>query len=236
MIATILLFVTAALTLAWAAFCSGTETGFLSVSRERVLHLAREGGRKAKILEAALRNMSRTTTTLLIGNNLANVIYSSAVAALSTRLLADSATATAIWTFLTAFAMLYLSEFLPKLMMAARPLRRTLAAARAYRIMAVALSPFTFLALKLTNLFMPVRDPKYRLTGADLLRILQDRKDGVCLTDIESALISRLIVLRTKHRPITAEELLDALREDEPPADSPQRRKSSTTESPGSAP
>ena len=42
-----LLFLSALLALAWAAFCAGAETAFLSVSRERILHLAREGGRKA---------------------------------------------------------------------------------------------------------------------------------------------------------------------------------------------
>ena len=42
-----LLLLAALLALAVAAFCAGTETAFLSVSRERILHLAREGGRKA---------------------------------------------------------------------------------------------------------------------------------------------------------------------------------------------
>ena len=48
-------------------------------------------------------------------------------------------------------------------------------------------------------------------TSADLLRILQDRKDGVCLTDFESALITRIFVLRAKGRPITRESVLAAL-------------------------
>ena len=81
-----LLFLAAITTLAFSAFFSGTETGFLSVSRERILHLAREGGRKAKIVQAALTDMGRTTTTILIGNNIANVAYSSATAAIAAEL------------------------------------------------------------------------------------------------------------------------------------------------------
>lgn len=42
------------ITLAGAAFCAGAETAFLSVSRGRIVHLARAGGRKAKIVEKAL--------------------------------------------------------------------------------------------------------------------------------------------------------------------------------------
>ena len=82
-----LLFLAALSALLLAAFCAGAETGFLSVGRERILHLSRAGGRKAKIVHAALSDMSRTLTTLLIGNNLAGVVFSSASAALAIRAL-----------------------------------------------------------------------------------------------------------------------------------------------------
>lgn len=209
----ILLLVTALLALAWAAFCAGAETGFLSVSRERILHMAREGGRKAQIVQQALGDMGRTTTLLLIGNNLANVIYSSSTAALSVRFFGDNATAGAVWSFFAAFTVLYVSEFMPKLLCAARPLRRTLRMADAYACMTSLLRPLTNLALKITDIFVPRREQRYNLTVADLVRILQDRKDGVCLSDFESALISRILVLRTKGAPITPDALLAALRE-----------------------
>lgn len=209
----LLLALSSVLTLAWAGFCAGAETGFLSVSRERVLHLAREGGRKALLVQAALADMARTMTTLLIGNNLANVIYSSSTAALSSILFERSAAASAIWSFLAAFTILYVSEFMPKLLCAARPLRRILLLAPVYRVMALALRPLTWVAMKFTDLFVPRKEAKYKLTMADLVRIVQDRKDGVCLSDFESALISRLIVLRAKRKPITAEAILSALRD-----------------------
>ena len=207
----ILLFLAAMAALAGAAFCAGAETGFLSVSRERVLHLSREGGVKAAKVQKALADMARTTTTLLIGNNLASVGYSSAFAALSARISGSSATASAVLGFAGAFMLLYCAEFMPKLLFAARPLRRILAVAGAYEVLAAALKPAVSLAMRFTDLFMPRRDEKYKLTSADLLRILQDRKDGVCLTDFESALITRIFVLRAKGSPITREAILDAL-------------------------
>ena len=209
-----LLFLSALLALAWAAFCAGAETAFLSVSRERILHLARAGGRKAKKVQKALSDMGRTTTTLLIGNNFASVAYSSATAAISVELFGGSATASAIWGFFAAFTVLYVSEFMPKLLCAARPLRRSLMLATAYEIMAAVLRPLTALAMKFTDLFIGSRrDEKYKLTVKDLERILQDRRDGVCLSDFESALITRIVVLRAKGQPITPESLLSALRE-----------------------
>ena len=210
---TFLLVVVALLALAWSAFCSGAETGFLSVSRERVLHLAHEGGRRAQKVQRVLQDMGRATTTILIGNNIANVTYSTASAALISRLLADHATAAGVCSFLAAFTVLYTSEFMPKLLCAARPLRRILVLVGPYEVMAKALAPLTAVAMFLTDLFVPRRETKYKLTANDLLRILQDRKDGVCLSDFESALITRLVVLRAKGKPITPEAILSALRE-----------------------
>jgi len=207
---TALLVVSAMLSLLAAAFCAGAETCFLSVSRERILHLSREGGRKARIIERALADMGRTMTTLLIGNNLASVAYSAATAALAVEFGVGS-TARVVWNLAAAFTVLYVSEFTPKLLSAARPLRNLLALADAYRYVELALRPFTTVALRLTDVFLPRKESKYKLTADDLVRILQDRKDGVCVSDIESALITRIIVCRAKRKPITASELLDAL-------------------------
>ena len=199
--------------LSFSAFFSGTETGFLSVSRERILHLAREGGRKAKIVQDALSDMGRTMTTILIGNNVANVSYSSATAALAAELFARDSVANVVWSLFAAFLVLYASEFMPKLLCSARPLRRSLLLAGPYRVISAALSPLTAIAMKLTDIFMPDKDPKYSLTTSDLMRILEDRKDGVCLSDIESALITKILVLRVKGREITPEAILSALKE-----------------------
>jgi CBS domain containing-hemolysin-like protein len=211
---TIFLFVLAALVaLSASAFFSGTETGFLSVSRERILHLAREGGRKAKIVQDALSDMGRTTTTLLVGNNIANVSYSSATAALAAELFSKDSVANVVWSLFAAFLVLYTSEFMPKLLCSARPLRRSLVLAGPYRVISLVLSPFTAVAMKLTDIFMPEKESKYRLTTSDLMRILEDRKDGVCLSDIESALITKILVLRVKGREITPEAILSALKD-----------------------
>lgn len=199
--------------LGFSAFFSGTETGFLSVSRERILHLAREGGRKAKIVQSALSDMGRTTTTLLIGNNIANVSYSSATAALAAEFFAKDSVANVVWSLFAAFLVLYTSEFMPKLMCSARPLRRSLILAGPYRVISMVLSPLTAVAMKLTDLFMPDKESRYTLTTSDLMRILEDRKDGVCLSDIESALITKILVLRVKGKEITPESLMSALKD-----------------------
>jgi CBS domain containing-hemolysin-like protein len=203
-----------AVALAVAAFCAGSETAFLSVSRGRLLHLAREGSAAAKIVKAAIDDMTATMTSLLVGNNLAAVVFSSASAALSARLFASSAVARTVWSVTAAFTVLYLSEFLPKLLCSTRPLRRILALARPYRVFAFVMAPLTAVATAITSLAVGRArrtDAPPPVTVHDLLRILEDRKNGVRLTDFESALISRILVLRRKGQPVTPEALLRAL-------------------------
>lgn len=203
-----------AVALAVAAFCAGSETAFLSVSRGRLLHLAREGSAAAKIVKAAIDDMTATMTSLLVGNNLAAVVFSSASAALSARLFAESAVARTVWSVAAAFTVLYLSEFLPKLLCSTRPLRRILALARTYRVFAFVMAPLTAVATAITSLAAGRArrtDAQPPVTVHDLLRILEDRKNGVRLTDFESALISRILVLRRKGQPVTPDALLRAL-------------------------
>ena len=199
--------------LCFSAFFSGSETAFLSVSRERILHMAREGGVRARRIQKALSDMSWTTTTLLIGNNIANVSYSAATAALSVHLFSQNEIASVVWSCFAAFIVLYTSEFIPKLLCSARPLRRSLLLSGPFSVISIFLSPITYIAIKVTNFFIPSKKTRDRLTVRDLVRILEDRKDGVCLSDVESALITKIIILRSKGKKITVESLLDALRD-----------------------
>jgi len=209
----ILLYIAILVALAIAAFCAGAETGFLSLSRGRVLHMARAGSRKARRLHKAILDMPRTTTTLLIGNNLASVAFSSCSAALIDQKFSGNAIAHAAFSFVAALAMLYLGEFLPKLVCSARPLRRMLTLSGAYRSLATVLMPIVKPFNALLSLFLPKRDTRQTFSPDDVLRILKDKKDGVKLTDFESALIARIMVLRSKSQKVTPESLLSVLDE-----------------------
>ena len=211
---TLLLFVVVVLSLATAAFCAGCETGFLSVRRGRVLHMAREGGARAKIVQAAIADLGRTTTALLVGNNLASVSYSSATSALAPLLFANSAGGRFALSIAAALALLMLGEFLPKLFCAARPLRRTLMLAPFWRMFAKVFVPIGSFVQIIVERLLPRRDTKVRVTPETVLKILEDRKDGVKLSDFESALIRRIMQLRARGEFIVPESVLPALDED----------------------
>ena len=208
---TFLLFLVAVAALAVAAFCAGAETGFLSVGRGRVLHVAREGSARAKIVFSAIFDLGRTTTALLVGNNLACVTYSAATAALTARLCGSSRIGSAVFSLVVALLLLMLGEFLPKLFCSARPLRRMLALAPYWKVFARIFVPVGTLVQKVVEQLMPKRETRVRMTPETVLKILEDRKDGVKLSDFESALIRRIMQLRSKGEFVVPETLLSAL-------------------------
>jgi len=198
-----------------AAFSAGAETGFFSLNPGRIVHLVREGSAAAKIVQSALFDKARTLTCLLIGNNLGSVVFSSASAALSVAVFPNGVGSRTVWSVVAACMMLVLGEFMPKLFCSTRPLQRTLHLAPIYRWFEVVMRPFTAIAFWVTGLFEPPKGKvRERFTPDDLLQLLRDRKDGVRLTDFESALIARILVLRKKGQPVTPESILSAL--DEP--------------------
>ena len=208
---TFLLFLAVVAALAVSAFCSGVETGFLSVRRGRVLHMSRAGGARAKVIQAAISNLGRTMVALLVGNNLANVTYSSAAAALTARLVGTSRIGSIAASLVVASLLLMFGEFLPKLFCSARPLRRMLALAPYWAVFARVFVPVGSLVQRLIEHLMPRQEAKPKMTPEAVLKILEDRKDGVRLSDLESALIGRIMVLRAKGEFVVPETLLPAL-------------------------
>jgi len=202
------------LSLLLAAFCAASETGFLSVSRGRIMHLVREGSERAAIVQKGLSQMASTLSALLVGNNLAAAGFAAASAAFAERAF-GAPSARAAWTALSAFAMLYLGEFLPKLFFASRPLSRLLKTARAYRLFYGAMRPAAAAAVWFTGFFAGRPEQREKNTVGDLVAILQDRKNGAKLTDFECALVTRILVLRRKGEPVTVDGLLRAI-DDEP--------------------
>lgn len=211
----LLLTVAVIVSLAVSGFCSGAETGFLSVSRGRILHLVRSGGIRAKVVYKAISDMGRTTVSLLVGNNLANVVYSSSSAALSAVVFPDRAELQAVWGAAAAISVLFLGEFLPKLLCSASPLRRILALAPLWTVFDRIFSLPAAAVLWAINRLLPKREAAAKVTPEAVLKILEDRKDGVKLSDFESAMIGRIMVLRSRGCEVTPEALLSALDEDD---------------------
>ena len=193
------IFVLMVLSVAVAAFCAGVETGFLSVPRVRLLSLVRQSAPRAKRLSRILGDMSRVLTTLLVGNNLAAVLFSTASASLGAHLFAKMPLAHSAWSLAAAVLMLFLGEYLPKLIFASRPLRRSLWASGPYRALAWSLALPVSAFSAFVRVVFRVRQPRSLRLGVsrDGLRMLvADRDDATRLTQFERRLIDRVLMLQ----------------------------------------
>ncbi len=203
-----------------AGFCAGVETGFLSVSRVRLLSLERQGSKRARRLARALRNMSRVVTTLLVGNNIAAVTVSTVSAALALRLFASSPLLQTAWSLFVAALVLFVGEYLPKLLFATRPLRRSLAAMRAYHVLEVVLAPLVGVFTAITRVVFKVRPTKsghLKMSRAGLRTLVADKDGSTRLTAFERTLIARVLDLQALSaadlmHPAAAEAAQPALR------------------------
>ncbi len=230
-IVTFLLIVSLVLLIIASGFCSGIEAGFLSLSRVRLLSLVRQGSKKAKRLAKVLGDMSSTLTTLLVANNLVNVITSTVSAAIGLRLFESSPKMQSGWSVFIAMTVVMCGEYLPKLLFTSRPLRRSLAAVRYYRVIAVLLSPLVVVFSAFVRFVFRMGDNEVsgsRLgISRDGLRLLVAAKeDGTKLTQFERHLIERVLTLQAR----LAHEIMRPLSED--PYKRPIDENPLTTESP----
>ncbi|MFN3841735.1 MAG: HlyC/CorC family transporter [Rehaibacterium terrae] len=104
-----------------SAFFSGSETALMSVNRYRLLHLADEGHRGARLAKALLEQPDRLIGLILLGNNFVNIL-ASAVTTVAFIRIAGEAGVLIGTVFLTVVVLIF-AEVAPKTLAAFRPER-----------------------------------------------------------------------------------------------------------------
>jgi Mg2+/Co2+ transporter CorB len=115
--------------LAISAFFSAAETALTGASRARMHQLEREGDRGAKRVNLLIDDQERMIGSLLLGNNLINILVSSLATEVLTRSI-PGVLGVAISTGVITFLVLVFAEVLPKTLAIGRPdaIARTLSA------------------------------------------------------------------------------------------------------------
>jgi len=197
--------------LAASAFFAGTETGVLSINHARLMHLVRSGSKAAGILKNYISNMQRFMATILVGNNLMNVMLSTISASLAQTCFPDHHAAQTAWAVAMAFTVLFFGEYLPKLFFTTRPLRRTLLVARTFRVVEKLLTPLTALVLFLTKWMVPpnrsASGQQFLMTREYLQNVVSDPREGSHITAVERLMINRVLALES----LSAEQVMTPL-------------------------
>lgn len=95
-----------------SALCSGTETALFSVSPIRVRQLAQSNNRAAVALLAIRENMNRPIATIVILNNIFNIVGSILAGSVASQVLGD--TLLGIFSGLFTFLIIIFAEIIPK--------------------------------------------------------------------------------------------------------------------------
>ena len=121
--------ITVAVTLFFSALCSGLEIAFNSTNRLQLEVDLKKNRFSAKVIRLFFKNQSRFITSLLIGNNIANVVYGIAIAMLlrpAVLWMLPSALEVEfvillLQSVISTLIVLVLAEFLPKVLFRINP-------------------------------------------------------------------------------------------------------------------
>lgn len=108
----VLEFMVVGVCIVFSGFFSATETALTALNELKVKHILQEKGEKAKNLELWLLHPNKVLNTILIGNNIVNILGSVVATQLSLKIFGDAsiATTTGVMTFLV----LIFGEITPK--------------------------------------------------------------------------------------------------------------------------
>ena len=129
------------LLLAMSAFFSSSETALTAASKARILALETDGDRKAKLVNKLLSNRKKLISSILIGNNLVNILASSLATSLF--LSAFGSAGVAYATIAMTILVVVFSEVLPKTYAITKPDETALTFAPILQPIVSGLTPLT---------------------------------------------------------------------------------------------
>lgn len=206
--------------LVMSAFFSGSETALTAASRARMHALESEGDESAKRVNKLLERPERLISTILLGNNLVNIMASAVTTSLLINLFGEVGVFYA--TILLTVIVVVFSEVLPKTYAIAYPDRIALLVAPTMRILILVLRPAVFLIESLVSLILKltpskVDDAANILAAHDEIRGTIDlqAKEGTVLKhdaamlggilDLRDLQIADIMIHRTKMETLDAE-------------------------------
>ena len=181
-----------------SAYFSATETAFSTFNRIRIKNLAEKGNKRAKTVMKLSENYDTLLSTILIGNNIVNILASSLSTLLFIELLKGGSLAqwsSAISTAILTIIILTFGEISPKTVAKKRPEAFSLFAAPLINFLSCVLRPFSFLFQSIQKLLGRIfkSDDDEGMTEEELISIIEEAEEVGDFDKEESTLIKSAI-------------------------------------------
>lgn len=180
---------------AFSAFFSATETSFTSANKIRLKSKADNGSKSAARALKIINRFDKTLTTILIGNNIVNILTSSLATVMCIDLFKENGSL--ISTIATTFIVLIFGEILPKTIAKAHAESFICAVSLPVSILITVFTPLSAFFLLLqkgaTKLFSG-KNKEVSMTEQELMHIIDEIEDEGVLEEQESDLVRSALV------------------------------------------
>ena len=179
-----------------SAFFSSAETAFMSVNRIRLKSEAEAGSARAALILKLLNNHTKLLSTILVGNNLVNIVASSLTTTLMIRLFGSTAVGIATGV-LTLFILIF-GEITPKTLASRKADKLAARYAPFINLLVILLTPVTFLVTRLANLVLKLfgvdsASKGDHITENELLTFVDESHDDGVLENDERDMINNVV-------------------------------------------
>lgn len=177
-----------------SAYFSATETALSTFNKVKIKTLAEKGNKKAQTVLNISEQYDRMLSTILIGNNIVNILSASLATLLFVKWINESSGPT-VSTLVMTIIVLIFGEITPKTLAKERPEAFAMFSCSFLNILMVLLCPFTFIFKKwqdfISKMFKAKEDEG--VTEEELITLVEEAEEDGNITDDESELIKSAI-------------------------------------------
>ena len=178
----------------FSAFFSSSETALTSINTFKIRQMEKNGVKNSHILKKLVDNITKVLTTILIGNNIVNIVTTTIATIFFTDVFGPKGAV--ISPIILTIVVLIFGEVTPKNIATASPERLSLKVAKPIRFFNIILTPLSFILGLITNsigkLFISDSTDNDRVTEEDLKTIVDVSEEQGVINNEESEMINNV--------------------------------------------
>ncbi|MCI5839797.1 MAG: hemolysin family protein [Peptoniphilaceae bacterium] len=180
--------------LSLSAFFSSGETAITSTNFLKIKQMEKNGEKNAPVLKKLVDNMQSLLTTILVGNNIVNILMTTLATILFTDIL--GAKGPIVSTIVITLVVLIFGEITPKTLASSNSEKIALKASKPLLFFMTSLKPLSFILSKITNLiiklFVVENENKNEITTDDIKTLVGVSQEQGVLNDEEKEIINNV--------------------------------------------